>query len=251
MMNLTNFRDLGGIRTKAGSYIKTKRLLRSGELFQMEEQDREILSKEYALRIIFDLRSAGEALPSPDDEIEGARYLNLDVMRDLPEDNAGFQNLMQCTDLALVDAHMESVYEKLITNKTACLEYNRLVTEIAGNKDGSCLFHCFAGKDRTGIAAAIILEILGVSRDDIFEDYMLTNIQRASANQLLCQAAESEGMSGIPLQALEQLLLVKADYLQTAYTTAQETYGSFDRYLSEGLLITPALTEQLRAQYLS
>lgn len=249
-MNLTNFRDLGGIQVKNGAHIKTKRILRSGELFKMEEEDREILSKDYALRVILDLRSANETLPNPDDEIAGARYVNLDVMRDLPEDNASFENLKHCTDVSMVDAHMEAVYKNLILNKASCIEYNRLVTEIAENKEGSCLFHCFAGKDRTGIAAAIILEILGASRDDIFEDYLLTNIQRAAANRLLCQAAESEGLSGIPLLALERLLLVKADYLHQAYTTIAEAYGSFDRYLTDGLLITSEMIEQLKVQYL-
>jgi len=250
IQNLTNFRDLGGIRTKNNAIIKDKHLLRSGELYQLSSSDREILQSEYNLRLIVDLRSRQEIQNSPDDAIAQADHLHLDVMKNLPEDAPGMEGLLEYNNLAVVDEKMKAVYKVLVLDSGAQEEYRRFVKETARLNDGSCLFHCFAGKDRTGLAAAILLEILGVNRDDIFADYLRTNQLRRAANQIICEEAHQQGASKLQLEALEQLLQVKDIYLAEAYNAIEEIYGSFERYLTDGLLVTPDTVEALRVRCL-
>lgn len=250
IQDLTNFRDLGGIRTKSNAVIKDKHLLRSGELYQLSSSDKEILQSEYNLRLVVDLRSRLEIQNNPDDTIAQANHLHLDVMKNLPEDAPGMEGLLEYIDLARVDVKMKNVYKVLVLDSGAQEEYHRFVKAAAGLNDGSCLFHCFAGKDRTGLAAAILLEILEVNRDDIFADYLQTNQLRRAANQNICEEAHQQGASKLQLEALEQLLLVKDIYLAEAYDAIEETYGSFEHYLTDGLLVAPDTVEALRVRCL-
>lgn len=249
-MNITNFRDIGGITTRLGQ-IQEKRLLRSGELYQLPIEDIDELQNNYNLKLILDLRSPSEALPHPDSEIPGARYLNLDVMADLEKGNTGLAKLISQLDLASVDERMKELYRGTIFNKHAAHEYGRFMQEIANLSEGSALFHCFAGKDRTGLGAALLLDTLGASKDDIYTDYMMTNAMREEANNAICESTIKQyNLTAPQVKALRQFLLVKEDYIDETYRVINETFGSTENYMLEGLKISPAVLEKIRASYL-
>jgi len=246
-MNITNFRDIGGSTTRLGK-IKEKRLLRSGELYELSKADKLTLQNEYNLKLIIDLRSSDEVSEHPDSEIIGARYLNLDVLAYLEKGNVGFDNLMQRLDLASVDAHMKEIYSDIVVNKVASRGYGQFLTEISNLSDGSAIFHCFAGKDRTGLGAALLLDILGASKDDIYADYMLTNTMREEANKILCDAStKKHNLSTSQVEALKHFLLVKEDYISETYKTINAIYGSMENYILEGLKVTPEILDKIRA----
>jgi len=249
-MDLTNFRDIGGIATRLGK-IKEKRLLRSGQLFELSESDCASLRDDYHLRLIIDLRAPNECLKHPDTQVDGARYLNIDVMKGMVGGAPGFDMLLQQLDLSIVDEHMLEVYRDIILNKAASEEYGRFVNEVANLPDGAALFHCFAGKDRTGLCAVLMLETLGATKDDIMADYMLTNIMREEANTAICaDSVKRYNLSADKAEALRQFLLVKEDYLHESYLTINETYGSVEKYMTEGLQVLPETLDKLRAKYL-
>ena len=250
-MKIANFRDIGGITTRLGK-IQDKRLIRSGELFQISETDINALQNDYNLKLILDLRSAAEVADHPDSSIPGARYLNLDVMADLEKGNPGFEGILNKLDLSRVDNHMKQVYRDVILNERASFEYGQFMREIANLSDGSALFHCYAGKDRTGLGAAILLDVLGASQDDIYADYMLTNNMRKKTNDEICQAsAKQYNLSAEQTEALRQFLLVKEDYIDETYRVINETYGSTDNYILNGLKVAPATLEDIRMKYLA
>jgi Protein tyrosine/serine phosphatase len=248
-MNITNFRDIGGITTRLGK-IKEKRLLRSGELYQLIDGDIRILQDEYDLKLIIDLRSHIEASEHPDSEVAGTRYLHLDVMADLDNGNTSFARLLAQLDLANVDTHMKRVYRDIILDDHASQEYGNFMREIADLASGSALFHCFAGKDRTGLGAALLLDTLGASKDDIYADYMLTNTMRKDANAAICEgAAKQYNLSAEQTEALRQFLLVKEEYIDETYRVIEETYGSTEKYILKGLKVSPETLDKIRAGY--
>lgn len=113
------------------------------------------------------------------------------------------------------------------------------------------MFHCFAGKDRTGIAAAIVLHILGVSKEDIIKDYLQTNQQRQEANQAIIAGLVKKGLSAEGEKAILIALSVSEDYLLNAFSVAKDSYGSFDNYIKEAIKINYDEQEQLRQIYLN
>lgn len=104
------------------------------------------------------------------------------------------------------------------------------------------VFHCTAGKDRTGFAAALLLRALGVPEEEVMRDYLLTNdrLRMPEASRL-----------GLPREAMEVLWRVQPDFLQAALAEAEARHGSLDGYLREGLALGEAERERLRALYLA
>ena len=249
-MNIPNFRDIGGITTRLGK-IQEKRLLRSGELYQLADADIQALQDDYNLKLIIDLRSQPELLEHPDSLVPGARYLNLDVMANLDKGNTGFESLLARLDLALVDEHMKDVYRGVILDKVAAQEYGRFMQEVADLPAGSALFHCYAGKDRTALGAILLLDTLGASKDDIYADYLLTNTMRKQANTIICEeAAAKYNLSTEQTEALRQFLLVKEIYIDETYQIIDELYGSTENYILKGLKVAPETLEKIRTNYI-
>jgi protein-tyrosine phosphatase len=107
--------------------------------------------------------------------------------------------------------------------------------------EAGVLFHCAAGKDRTGIAAALVLLALGVSRDAVRADYLLTN-------ELVRDPAP--GQSATPLEARAVLWRVQEGFLDTALDIVDTDHGGIERYLTQRLRLTPAALRALATRYL-
>lgn len=251
-MQLANFRDLGGIAAKDGRAVLPKRLLRSGEVVGLSAEDKATLTDVYHLRNIIDFRSAAETAEKPDDTLPGVKYIPIDVLRDAAGSAPDEKHLLTMLDSpAAVDAFMEKVYQLLITEKTALAGYRQMLDILLAQREGATLWHCYAGKDRAGVAAAIILHILGVPEGAIMDDYLETNRLRAPINAaVLEQVKKKADLSDAQVQAIGIALNVQAEYLKTSYETAKQAYGSFDRYISEGLGVDAGQKEKLRGMYL-
>ena len=140
---------------------------------------------------------------------------------------------------------MREVYDAFVRDPLARAAYRDLLTALATD-DVPQLFHCTAGKDRTGWAAALLLEIAGVDRDTIMADYLLTNdVSSATRDKYLALIAEHLGPEKVAVY--EPTMIVEASYLQTAYDAVAELYGSIDGYLRDGLgLADQTIIRQLR-----
>jgi len=121
---------------------------------------------------------------------------------------------------------------------------------LADKQAGPIVYHCTAGKDRTGWATAVILTILGVPRDQVFADYLLSNSYLAAKNAATISSVKA---SGAPIDPafLEPVLTVRRDYLQSAFDEVDRNYGSFDAYVRDGLGISDMQVAALRRKYLS
>ncbi|MBR5926446.1 MAG: tyrosine-protein phosphatase [Firmicutes bacterium] len=176
---INNLRDLGGIKTRDGKRIKKGLFIRSARLSFMNEADIELLHS-LDVRKIYDLRLPREARRSPDIIAPGIEYISWPFQ---DENNLGENDVFAHLKARVMAAPNDDERIKLIPDLRTFYvymyedEYSRtrlknLALEILGNREGSVLFHCTSGKDRTGMLTAVILGMLGVSREDIMADYM-------------------------------------------------------------------------------
>ncbi|WP_116131104.1 tyrosine-protein phosphatase [Tropicimonas sp. IMCC34043] len=250
---LPNMRDLGGWPTTDGRRVRRGLLFRSTDLDRLDVAGREELERR-SLRTVIDLRTAAERQAKPDRLPTGATQIVCDVMADAA-DSAPTQlqkiiaNPEESLDL-LSDGKVATLFERgyrdFVSLPSAMAGYSRMFTTLAEDGYLPALFHCTTGKDRTGWAAAIMLTVLGVSREDVLRDYLLTNDQLLPALQPVMDRFEVEG--GDPALLLP-VLGVRAAYLQAAFDEVQRRFGFLQSYLVDGLGLDTALQQQLRAAF--
>ena len=152
-----NFRDLGGYEASGGTRLAWGRLFRSDELFRLKEADQQFLST-LDLRTVVDLRSPAEAAKRPDRLPAGSVYFNLPIY--LGE--AVSRNAVMFFRHRL-DRKFKRFYRDTLIDEGAPV-FGRLLRLVADPANLPLLFHCTAGKDRTGVAAMLLLHICGVPR---------------------------------------------------------------------------------------
>jgi len=123
-------------------------------------------------------------------------------------------------------------------------EYKIFIHKIADNNNLPLLFHCTAGKDRTGLGAAIILLALGVPKETVMQDYLLTNTYTRGEveKNVVAHAAHWK----VPIKAMQTVAMVEERFLMEALNTINKDYGSMDNYLREALKVDDLIRQKLR-----
>ncbi len=270
---LSNTRDLGGMKTQDGRAIRRKMLIRSGALANATEHDAAALIDEYRLAKVIDLRTEEERLKSPDPEdlFEGVEFLDIPILNTQAlgiTREGGVKGLLKA--MKAIDSDpaglMIEIYPSMLLDETSACGYARFFDELlkgepsvggdsvegddAGARPGSVLWHCSAGKDRAGLAAVLLLHVLGVSRELIVADYLATNKNMESRTQEILDSLSSYGLAGKLDEGVRVLNSADERFLQAALSAVEERYGSLDAYLSEALGITPEKAEALRTRFL-
>lgn len=245
---LPNTRDLGGIKTKDGKTIKYKKLLRSGQLHFATEKDKEVLLNDYNLGLIVDFRSIAEKEEKPDPELFGVRYEYNPVMREITKgitrdeksdkDTVKMIILDMANDLPRAEKYMEDIYENLINDDYALSQYGRFIDLLIENKEKSSLWHCTAGKDRAGFATFLVLECLGVDKETIIQDYLLTNEYVKNDVDMMIKNIKSEYNLPNIDEIVKALFGIKRVYLENVYNTIENKYGTMHNFLKEKINIT-------------
>ncbi|MEV0495385.1 tyrosine-protein phosphatase [Streptomyces atratus] len=253
LAGVRNFRDVGGLPTVDGRRVRSGRLFRSGHLAHATDEDAAFLGG-LGLHTIFDFRNAADhRLEGPDVDLPGVRNVNIPLSD--PADGAEFWRMVRDGDITqlrsiLADgkgaARMTASYKSIIRDRTA--EHSRVLHALAEDSVPA-LMHCAAGKDRAGLSIAVSLLAVGVEREAIEDDYLKSNDphRRYKVRRTDTSAA---GMSPEVMELLSPLFDARAEYLAQAFTTIEETWGSTDRYLAEGLKLTPEILERLRGRLL-
>jgi len=253
---LVNFRDLGDYETAEGRKIKSGRLLRSGEPVNLSDNDFNLLINKYNLKEIIDFRTTEEVTKTPDDKIGSANYHHFDVIvfesGEVDEDGIApsLQNMMEKQAGKSAADQLIFVYKFIIDSPVAQKKYRDFFDILVANTEGAVLWHCFAGKDRTGLAAALILYLLGATKETIFQDYLLTNAGRKEANEAIIAGARAQGASEEKLTELKVMMGVHEDFLEAAAEHIKTKYGSLDAYIHDVLGITENDIMAFRENYL-
>ncbi|MDE7082130.1 MAG: tyrosine-protein phosphatase [Clostridia bacterium] len=257
LQKLNNTRDLGGFPVADGRSIKYGKLIRSGRLYKLPKLTLSHLEN-LGVTTVVDMRNERERLDYPDSKISGARQVNL------PIELSGAEGITYTKSLAKVwreeskriksefgtaDAYMFDVYERLLfteKSQSTLKEFFSLVTA-----DENCfLWHCSAGKDRTGIAAMLLEAVLGVNEELIIEDYVISN--KFQRNKHVLQKA---GLFIVPAardfkRILYALMIAKPEYIKHAIEKIKERYGSILEYCKQALELTDENIELLKNKYL-
>ena len=232
-----NFRDVAGpgYTTRDGARVRRGVFFRSNEL-RLTDADHEALSG-LGLRAVLDLRSKPEIERHPDVDVPGATWHNFDVSG-IPMDEVGeLRDHRSAVDL------MDRVYRGFVESDEAREEFGGLFRQLATG--GPQLFHCTAGKDRTGWVAALLLHVAGVDDATIESDYLLTN-ELTSASRTRVEDEIAKVLGADRVAAFEPTLVADTEYLRSAYEAVDERYGDRAGYLRDGLGIDDGTVAALR-----
>lgn len=240
-----NTRELGGYKTTDGKTIKWGKLFRSDKLSDISKTDQAYLQN-LGIKKIVDFRSEQEKAEDPNIIPTGISYVEMPISVDGAMRSKIEAVLKGETDREvqsfLIDANKE-----FVTNYADVYE-NFLRGLI--DEDAPTLFHCTAGKDRAGFAAAITLIALGVSKEDVINDYMKTNAFTQERIEEILGQIELMSLYQSDVEILRPLLGVEQIYIETAFRTAEKKYGSLENFIRNGLNISDEDIQKLRNKFL-
>ena len=232
-----NFRELGGYTGCGGRHVKYGAFYRSPALANIKTPADRARFEALGVRTVFDFRSEKERTLAPDPDFPGV--VNIPASAMLAEDGSevdfDLEKLLRSEDG--IRMLTEGVHES----------YARMPF---GNPAYRALFGA-AGKDRKGVAAALILKALGVSREDIVEDYLLTNACRTTGRDQFRGMLERAGLPAAQAQQVTEIATgVRRESIESALDAIEEKYPSFEEYLRAEFEIGAAELEDIRARYL-
>nr|WP_225443369.1 tyrosine-protein phosphatase [Lolliginicoccus lacisalsi] len=209
---------------------------------------------ELGVRTVVDLRTASERASMPTSVPDGIEVTVADVFANMQRSTAArFAQALHDPDHAAdflasgkAEKEVASAYQLFITDEGAREAFRETLLAVA-RSSGPVLFHCTAGKDRTGWAATLLLAIAGLDRDQLLEHY-LSVIPATDA--LFAPIYDAASRHGIAREWLYPVLRVQPSFLGTAWATLDESYGDLATYFSRGLGLDPGEIEVIRGKLL-
>lgn len=245
-----NLRDLGGLPTGAGQ-VRPGVLFRAGEPRDLSPDEATTLTG-LGITTVLDLRTEHEMARRPLEPLPGAVRRHLDVLG--PDAAAGPARLEEVlsdparstAELGGGGAHtlFEDAYREFVSGDRARAAYRSLL-EILSEADGPTLFHCTAGKDRTGWAAALVLSLLGTPRAVIKADYLLTNAAFAPAYRVYREPFVAAGGEA---EVMDAVLEARTAYLDAAFEELERSFGDVETYVRRGLGVEESVVARVRAR---
>jgi protein-tyrosine phosphatase len=243
-----NFRDLGGYRASDGHYVRWGLVYRSNHLVNLTAKDSEYLNS-LGIRLVCDVRSDGERSRAPDHWTGNAPEFfavpigsNLIVSSDDLKRRAATINTQTKESVRAYDYAIESAEQ-----------YGKILRRIAAG-DLPTVEHCTAGKDRTGVFSAILLTSLGVPREVVVQDYMLSNQYLLAPDAIEGAAADLQRAFGLPepldLATVKTLMTSRPETLEVTLDKIDKTYGSFGNYLRDAVKLSDSDLAMIRQRLL-
>ena len=246
-----NFRDFGGWPSADGKTVRTGLLFRSGQHVEASDEDLAAIAA-LDIRTVIDLRGEGERARNPCRRVDGWDCEVLFYEGETSSSPPHMDITSETSTAAFARERMLAVYTRMPVNpamQTMFARYLRALVE----RDGASLVHCFAGKDRTGIAATLVLHILGVSEADQRAEFLRTNdaptidvLRRQSVPGIEARLGRTLDEEGI-----RALLEVHGDFLDRFHEVVRDKYGSLDAWLEAEIGVDDSLRERLRERYLA
>ena len=248
---IQNARDLGGLKNREGKTIRAGMLLRTANLSETTVGDMRKLAEEYHLAKVIDLRTEMERNQKPDVVPETAEYVANPIFDErvfgISHEKTEQRNLDEIEIPALEDLY------RMMLSEEMCRENFGKAVRLVMEHDfttGSVLWHCTEGKDRCGLLAVFLLSALGVEREVILEDYLLTNETNVPKAEMIGKQLLALGKSEAQIEAIKNTFLAKESYLNAAYDVIETQYGNMDVFLREGLRISEEIVARFRERVL-
>lgn len=250
-----NARELGGYVTEDGSTVKAGKLLRTAKLEDATDADLARLANVYQVKKVIDFRAWSERLRAPDKAVPGAEALNFSPLPlGFPlfevASIADITAVLRAIPGGIMDTYMVNQYHILVSDPFAVKAYKNFFQELLDADGDTVLWHCTAGKDRTGIAAYLLLCALGVDEDVAYADYMLTNYYNAGDMQEAYDKVYKIIHSDRLAHEFYIYNGVGEAWIQSAIGTMDRYYGGVNNYLKNKLGLDDAEIQELRTNYL-
>lgn len=217
-INLPNLRDIGGASTEKGQKVRNGRILRSAfPINEDKTQNSEEASSKigWPPKLVIDLRSEWERPKVHPLVAESTRVLSVPLTADLSPEKMQPENLVES-------------YQYVVNN--AGHQLVKMIQSIVGT-DGPALVHCTAGKDRAGVSIALVLRLLGVSREAIVNDYMMTQQNTGAISERLALRPGARTRRPVP----HEMLQVDEEAINTVLDIWDEANGGvFGWYVAAG-----------------
>ena len=259
-----NFRDLGGYRTGDGRTVKWRSVYRSAQLDRLSPQGVTALAA-IGVRTVVDLRFSDETVryPTLKAAVPDAEILSWHDEREADSGEKSDKMIrswgdsLASNDPAMVREAMRINYpQKLYTHRAI---YRKMLIRLASGQT-PLLFHCAAGKDRTGVAAALILSLLGVNDEQIVADYLLTQREIEGRMETWIGGGATSGdryqdfqskLAQHPAAVLKPIFDADRTYIETLLEYIEATYGGFAGYAEQRLLLSEDLLLSLKKSLLN
>ena len=215
----TNFRDLGGYLGLDGRPVRWRRLFRSDNLAGLSAKDLSVLA-DLGLSRSFDFRGIHERAEASY-ELPGVVQHSLSIEPTVVQNLRALMNTRERLTEPDAVALMQETYRAFVHDNSS--RFGELFTHLL-DSDAPLVFHCTAGKDRTGFAAALILLALGVPRPVVMDDFLLTNS--------LYRRAGPRVQTDVPIEVMEVIWKVRGEFLDASLQVVDADYGGVDNYLA-------------------
>lgn len=279
---IQNARDLGGIKAEDGRKIKKKRLIKSGSIFRATEDDIDLLKDKYKVKLIVDLRTdmEREAMPvciedmpiiwnplymeniqglvftKTDREIIENHLKALFIVNNQADDKTEYameevRKMIKADDFD-ADEYMSCMYQKFINNQIIQKQIKQFFNILMNKRGGSILWFCTAGKDRSGMLAALLLYALGVSKEEIIRDYITSAESSSDAVELIIDKLfpATEPGSAFYRQQARKLFSSRECYIHAFFDAIEKDYVSVDNYLQKAIELHVDNLVRLKTLYL-
>ncbi|QIS24147.1 protein-tyrosine-phosphatase [Nocardia terpenica] len=250
LQGAVNVRDIGGYRTYDGAQVRSRKVIRADALNNLTPGDVRTVAG-LNLQAVVDLRTQAEIQAMGADKLppgvplvarpidDTGLYLQMtQVIR-----SADPQQQQQVLGNGGAERIMANVYRSFLSDDSRA-KFGATIRDLA-DTDGPTLYHCTAGKDRTGWLTYVTLRAVGVPEQTARQDYLLSNQYRAAADAQLRDQVKRAGLMQDP-DLLIPLQEVRETYLDTALQQVQQTYGDFGKFLVQGLGLDPGTILKLR-----
>ena len=220
--------------------MKKGMLFRSDNLYHLNPKEKALL-RENNIKVIIDLRNKDEVEHLRDTNIKAITFVNNPLLPEAKEGEESPLKTITIKHMTLPD--MKEAYKEIVM-KNRKQAWTNIFNILLNDNNGAVLFHCSAGKDRTGVLSAVILTALGIDKETIYEDYLLTN-EKPLYYKKLAKEMDPESR-----EIFLDYFQAKKEYLDAAFEQIDKEYGSFDNFLLECCSIDENKLSILKDKYL-
>lgn len=275
-----NTRDLGGIKTEDGRTVKPNKLIRSDALFEITKEDEAVLRDECGVDLIIDLRTENEMSEQSPRKIDGVKWIHLPLLRggnpaaresgsaesaEITENTENKEEL-ETQDKSMAHVFRDSIAQMNYDVRSAMMnmyshifsdpfsigairKFFDLLLDEAGS-ERALLWHCTAGKDRTGVLTLLLLGTLGVSKEDILEDYLISDENLRPQTEGLVSELRKETDDELLIEQARILNSVLPEYVDAMFGNIREAGGDITGYMKKVIGLSDEDIEKLKAGYL-
>lgn len=260
LQGVLNARELGGILLKNGKKIKHGKIIRSGRLSDITDEDKKLLKEKWNVTRIVDLRNNREVAEHPDTEMEGSVYQQIAIIPGELDGISRQDDGMDPIDRAIIRAEnlhknggakglLEGMYAQMAADDYCIDKIKDFFDMLLGHDEGAFIWHCTSGKDRTGVTGALILYALGADMDTIKEDYLYTNIQNRQYRDVVLDKMRAKNASDMRIEEIRLLESVDWVYMESFMDSIAKVYGSVDNFLADRLQLDDEKISILKSKY--